>query len=193
MIGVGIDAVEIDRFRLALQRTPRLSERLFSDAERAYAARRNDPTERLAARFAAKEAVMKAMGVGLWKFNFRDVEVVRGTARRTRREAGREGGRPRCRTGDHRVEAVADAHGAHCAGDRDRARSQTASNTRRSCGVASRAQAGLVGKATQRVDRGHDDALPVGVAEVEQDAEVAALDALDDLGGDSSQLCGGVV
>ena len=39
--------------------------------------RRNDPTERLAARFAAKEAVMKAMGVGLWKFNFRDVEVVR--------------------------------------------------------------------------------------------------------------------
>jgi holo-[acyl-carrier protein] synthase len=78
MIGVGIDAVEIDRFRLALQRTPRIAERLFSDAERAYAARRNDPTERLAARFAAKEAVMKAMGVGLWKFNFRDVEVVRG-------------------------------------------------------------------------------------------------------------------
>ena len=78
MIGVGIDAVEIDRFRLALQRTPRLAERLFSDAERAYAARRNDPTERLAARFAAKEAVMKAMGVGLWKFSFRDVEVVRG-------------------------------------------------------------------------------------------------------------------
>jgi holo-[acyl-carrier protein] synthase len=78
VIGVGIDAVEIDRFRLALQRTPRLAERLFSDAERAYAARRKDPTERLAARFAAKEAVMKAMGVGLWKFSFRDVEVVRG-------------------------------------------------------------------------------------------------------------------
>ena len=77
MIGVGIDAVELDRFRLALHRTPRIAERLFSDAERAYAARRRDPTERLAARFAAKEAVMKAMGVGLWKFNYRDVEVVR--------------------------------------------------------------------------------------------------------------------
>jgi len=77
VIGVGIDAVELDRFRLALARTPRLAERLFSDDERAYAARRRDPTERLAARFAAKEAVMKAMGVGLWAFNFRDVEVVR--------------------------------------------------------------------------------------------------------------------
>ena len=65
VIGVGIDAVEIDRFRLALQRTPRLSERLFSDAERAMRHVASDPTERLAARFAAKEAVNKAMGVGL--------------------------------------------------------------------------------------------------------------------------------
>jgi holo-[acyl-carrier protein] synthase len=77
MIGIGIDAVELERFRRALARTPRLAERLFSDAERAYALRRKDPTERLAARFAAKEAVMKAMGVGLWAFNYRDVEVVR--------------------------------------------------------------------------------------------------------------------
>ena len=77
MIGVGTDLVELDRFRRALARTPRLAERLFSDAERAYAARRRDPTERLAARFAAKEAVMKAMGVGLWKFPLRDVEVVK--------------------------------------------------------------------------------------------------------------------
>jgi holo-[acyl-carrier protein] synthase len=77
VIGIGTDLVELDRFRLALSRTPRIAERLFSDAERAYAARRADPTERLAARFAAKEAVMKAMGVGLWKFPLRDVEVVK--------------------------------------------------------------------------------------------------------------------
>jgi holo-[acyl-carrier protein] synthase len=63
--------------RRALERTPGLKERLFSDAERAYAERRRDPTERYAARFAAKEAVMKAMGVGLWKFPLRDIEVVK--------------------------------------------------------------------------------------------------------------------
>jgi phosphopantetheine--protein transferase-like protein len=80
VIGVGIDAVELDRFRRALGRTPRIAERLFSDAERNYAFRRRDPTERLAARFAAKEAVMKAMGVGLWAFNYRDVEVVRASS-----------------------------------------------------------------------------------------------------------------
>ncbi|MBW3547566.1 MAG: holo-ACP synthase [Actinobacteria bacterium] len=80
VIGIGTDLVEVERFRLALRRTPGLTERLFSDAERAYAARRRDPTERLAARFAAKEAVMKAMGVGLWRFPLRDIEVVRAAS-----------------------------------------------------------------------------------------------------------------
>jgi len=77
VVGIGTDLVEIERFRLALQRTPRIAERLFSDAERGYAARFRDPAPRLAARFATKEAVMKALGVGLWKFAMRDVEVVR--------------------------------------------------------------------------------------------------------------------
>jgi holo-[acyl-carrier protein] synthase len=76
MIGIGIDAVEVDRFRRVLQRTPRVVERLFSGDELEYARRRRDPTERLAARFAAKEAVMKALGVGLGAFAFRDVEVL---------------------------------------------------------------------------------------------------------------------
>ncbi|GMU80010.1 MAG: hypothetical protein AMXMBFR46_27980 [Acidimicrobiia bacterium] len=77
VIGIGSDLVEVARFRLALGRQPRLGERLFSDAERAYAGRFKDPTKSLAARFGAKEAVMKALGVGLWKFALRDVEVVR--------------------------------------------------------------------------------------------------------------------
>lgn len=77
MIGVGIDAVELDRMRTALARTPGLITRCFTEAEQAYCLRRKDPTERFAARFAAKEAVMKAMGVGLWKFAFRDVEVAK--------------------------------------------------------------------------------------------------------------------
>jgi holo-[acyl-carrier protein] synthase len=77
IVGVGTDLVEVDRFRLAMQRRAKLPERLFSEAEREYAFRQRDPAKSLAARFGAKEAVMKAMGVGLWKFKLRDVEVVR--------------------------------------------------------------------------------------------------------------------
>lgn len=77
IVGIGTDLVEIDRFRLAMQRRARLPERLFSDDERAYAFGHHDPAPRLAARFGAKEAVMKALGVGLGAFKLRDVEVVR--------------------------------------------------------------------------------------------------------------------
>jgi holo-[acyl-carrier protein] synthase len=78
IVGVGTDLVEVARFRLAMERRgDRLVRRLFSDDERAYAARQKDPAKSLSARFGAKEAVMKAMGVGLWRFKLRDVEVVR--------------------------------------------------------------------------------------------------------------------
>ncbi len=86
VLGVGIDLVDVERFRLSLQRTPSMRERMFTDGERAYAETANDPTERYAARFAAKEAVMKAMGVGLGAFGFHDVEVLRD-----------DGGRPSLR------------------------------------------------------------------------------------------------
>ena len=75
--GIGVDAVDIERFRRSLERTPSLQRRLFTDCELAYVAPKADPVPSLAARFASREAVMKAMGVGLWKFKFRDVEVVR--------------------------------------------------------------------------------------------------------------------
>jgi holo-[acyl-carrier protein] synthase len=74
--GVGIDALELERLERALQRRPRLAERLFTDAERAYAAGRARPGQHLAARFCAKEAVAKALGLDAW--SFRDVEVVPG-------------------------------------------------------------------------------------------------------------------
>ena len=76
-VGVGIDAVDVERMRLALGRTPRLAQRVFTDGERAYGDRFRDPSRQLAARFAAKEATMKALGVGIGAFAFRDVEVVR--------------------------------------------------------------------------------------------------------------------
>ena len=76
MFALGIDAVDIDRFRRALQRSPRLSERVFTADERAAVARRSDPVPSLAARFAVREAVMKALGVGLGGFDLQDVSVV---------------------------------------------------------------------------------------------------------------------
>jgi holo-[acyl-carrier protein] synthase len=72
--GVGIDLLEVERLERALERRPRLAERLFTDAERAYAAARARPAMHLAARFCAKEAVAKALGLTAW--SFRDVEVV---------------------------------------------------------------------------------------------------------------------
>jgi holo-[acyl-carrier protein] synthase len=75
-IGLGLDLVEIERFREALERRPAMRARLFTEAERALAAGRLDPMPALAARFAAKEAVMKALGVGLGAFAFHDVEVL---------------------------------------------------------------------------------------------------------------------
>jgi holo-[acyl-carrier protein] synthase len=77
VIGVGVDLVEVDRMRTALARTPTLEARLFTEGERAYARAANDPSERFAARFAAKEAAMKALGVGLGAIDWHDVEVVR--------------------------------------------------------------------------------------------------------------------
>lgn len=79
-IGVGLDLVDVDRVERALARTPGLVTRLFTPRERAYCESGRAPTaraQRFAARFAAKEAVMKALGVGLGGIGWRDVEVRR--------------------------------------------------------------------------------------------------------------------
>jgi holo-[acyl-carrier protein] synthase len=73
-VGVGIDLLEIDRLRLALERRPTLADRLFTDAEREYSAGKANPAQHLAARFCAKEAVAKALSLEAW--SWRDIEVV---------------------------------------------------------------------------------------------------------------------
>jgi holo-[acyl-carrier protein] synthase len=73
---VGIDLLEIERLERALERRPRLADRLFTAGEREYAAARGRPARHLAARFCAKEAVAKALELEAW--SPRDVEVVVG-------------------------------------------------------------------------------------------------------------------
>jgi holo-[acyl-carrier protein] synthase len=75
MGSVGIDLLEIERLERALARRPHLAARLFTESERAYAAARPRPAMHLAARFCAKEAVVKALALEVW--NPHDVEVVR--------------------------------------------------------------------------------------------------------------------
>jgi holo-[acyl-carrier protein] synthase len=82
MIGIGIDLVDIERFRRSLERTPSLRTRLFTPVELEYVAPQADPVPSLAARFAAREAVMKALGVGLGAFGFHEVWVERAPSGR---------------------------------------------------------------------------------------------------------------
>ena len=76
MAGVGIDLLEIARLERALERRPGLAERLFNTGEREYAARRARPAQHLAARFCAKEAVAKALGLSY--VPWREIEIVTG-------------------------------------------------------------------------------------------------------------------
>jgi len=78
--GVGVDLVEVSRLRDLLARRPAAQERLFTAQEVACCAGHRDPTARLAARFAAKEAVGKALGTGV--VVWREIEIVGGGRQR---------------------------------------------------------------------------------------------------------------
>lgn len=86
MIAMGIDTVDITRFRRLLARRPQALERMFTDAERSFLSGRIDPVPGLAARFAAKEATMKALGTGIGGVRFADVEVFGGGSQAPRLE-----------------------------------------------------------------------------------------------------------
>ena len=79
IVGLGVDISEIDRIEAAIRRHGRaFLERVFAPQEIAYCERHRGSAERYAARFAAKEATMKALGTG-WRLGVRwvDIEVVR--------------------------------------------------------------------------------------------------------------------
>ena len=75
--GLGVDIVEVDRMRKILSRTPSFKHKVFSEDECAYCDSKADPATSYAARFAAKEAVLKALGCGFSQgIGVQDVEVV---------------------------------------------------------------------------------------------------------------------
>ena len=73
--GVGVDVVDVERMRYALERTPRIRQRLFTPDEISYCEKFRFSDRHYAGRWAAKEAVTKALGCGLIQWN--GVEVVR--------------------------------------------------------------------------------------------------------------------
>lgn len=82
IVAIGVDSVAIRRVEDLWRRTgARFLERVFTERERAYCLSRHRPAESLAARFCAKEAVMKCLGSG-WAMGlaFRQIEVVRDDA-----------------------------------------------------------------------------------------------------------------
>ena len=77
IVSIGIDIIEVARIREVLLRTPRFAERVFTDAERAYCDSRGAvAAQHYAARFAAKEAALKALQTG-WRggISWQDVEI----------------------------------------------------------------------------------------------------------------------
>ncbi len=76
---IGIDIVSVRRMRQAIERQgKRFLDRIFTKAEQAYCELKRNKFENYAARFAAKEAVIKAKKGGSGRYAFRDIEVVRG-------------------------------------------------------------------------------------------------------------------
>jgi holo-[acyl-carrier protein] synthase len=73
--GIGVDVVDVERMKFALERTPRIRQRLFTEDEIAYCEKFRFAERHYAGRWAAKEAVTKALGCGLIQWN--GVEVIR--------------------------------------------------------------------------------------------------------------------
>ncbi|HEX9891190.1 MAG TPA: holo-ACP synthase [Actinomycetota bacterium] len=76
VVGIGVDLVDIDRVRRMLDRHPRFRERVFTPAEVAYCESKASPAERYAARWAAREATIKALG-GIRGLRYHDISVGR--------------------------------------------------------------------------------------------------------------------
>ncbi len=77
IIGIGIDIIEIQRIKKAVERNENFINKLFTKREIEYFQSRNNCPNVIAGNFAAKEAVSKAIGTGFREFGLKDIEVLR--------------------------------------------------------------------------------------------------------------------
>ena len=77
IIGIGVDIIEIERVRQAIQNNKNFLSKLYTEREIDYFISRNMNSEVIAGNFAAKEAVSKALGTGIRGFSFKDIEILR--------------------------------------------------------------------------------------------------------------------
>jgi holo-[acyl-carrier protein] synthase len=78
--GIGTDIVEIERIEKAMEKSGRFLDKVFTSEEQEYLRSRNMRPEYVAGRFAAKEAVSKALGTGFIGFGFTDIEIARSAS-----------------------------------------------------------------------------------------------------------------
>ena len=112
IVGTGVDLAEVPRIRASIERFgARFVERIFTPAEIAYVERKANRYERYAARFAAKEAGMKAIGTG-WRrgVTWQDFEVANLPSGKPTLRAARRGGRDRGRIGSAERLAIDHPH-----------------------------------------------------------------------------------
>ena len=79
ILDIGVDIVEIDRVKDAINKNERFLHRLFTDNEIKYFESKGFKTETIAGNFAAKEAISKSIGMGIRDFTFKDIEVLRNS------------------------------------------------------------------------------------------------------------------
>jgi len=77
MKGIGIDIIEIERIKDAILSKTRFKNRFFTEGEIAYCELHKSPWAHYAGRFAAKEAIVKALGTGFRGFKWQDIEIVK--------------------------------------------------------------------------------------------------------------------
>lgn len=77
--GIGNDLIEISRVQKAMEKNPRFLTKLFTSEEQAFFKKRNNHPQIVAGRFAAKEAVAKALGTGFHSFAMADLEILAET------------------------------------------------------------------------------------------------------------------